>query len=76
MKKIFHAMLASSLALFVTAVAAADKEIAVIVKTADSDFWQNVRKGSTQAVTAFPGSAASFQGAKSDTDQAGQVALV
>ena len=76
MKKIFHAMLASSLALFVTAVAAADKEIAVIVKTADSDFWQNVRKGSTQAVTAFPGYAASFQGAKSDTDLAGQVALV
>jgi len=76
MKKIFHAMLASSLALFVTAVAAADKEIAVIVKTADSDFWQNVRKGSTQAVTAFPGYTASFQGAASDTDLAGQVALV
>jgi ribose transport system substrate-binding protein len=76
MKRIFHAVLASSLALFVTAVAAADKEIAVIVKTADSDFWQNVRKGSTQSVAAFPGYTASFQGAASDTDLAGQVALV
>lgn len=76
MNKIFHALLASSFALFVTAVAAADKEIAVIVKTADSDFWQNVRKGATQSVTAFPGYTASFQGAASDTDLAGQVALV
>jgi ribose transport system substrate-binding protein len=76
MKKILQALLASSFAVFVTAVAAADQEIAVIVKTADSDFWQNVRKGSTQAVTAFPGYKASFQGAASDTDLAGQVALV
>jgi ribose transport system substrate-binding protein len=55
---------------------AADKEIAVIVKTANSDFWQNVKKGANDAVTELKGYTASFQGAASDTDLAGQVALV
>lgn len=55
---------------------AADKEIAVIVKTANSDFWQNVKKGSSAAVGEMKGYSSSFQGAASDTDLAGQVALV
>jgi ribose transport system substrate-binding protein len=55
---------------------AADKEIAVIVKTANSDFWQNVKKGSTAAVGEIKGYSSSFQGAASDTDLAGEVALV
>src|SRR2546426_5110155 len=55
---------------------AADKEIAVIVKTANSDFWQNVKKGANAAVGELKGYTASFQGAASDTDLAGQVALV
>jgi ribose transport system substrate-binding protein len=58
------------------AAAAADKEIAVIVKTANSDFWQNVRKGATQSTSELKGYTSSFQGAASDTDLAGQVALV
>ena len=76
MKRLFHAVLASALALAGAAAAAADKEIAVIVKTANSDFWQNVRKGATQSASELKGYTSSFQGAASDTDLAGQVALV
>ena len=67
---------AAGLTLSATAAAAADKEIAVIVKTANSDFWQNVKKGAEKSVTDFKGYTSSFQGAASDTDLAGQVALV
>ncbi len=80
MKTLFHATLAAAaactLAFIAPAASAADKEIAVIVKTANSDFWQNVRKGATQATTELKGYTSSFQGAASDTDLAGQVALV
>ena len=76
MKRLFHAVLASALALTGAAATAADKEIAVIVKTANSDFWQNVRKGATQSASELKGYTSSFQGAASDTDLAGQVALV
>ena len=76
MKRLFHAVLASALLFTGAAAAAADKEIAVIVKTANSDFWQNVRKGATQAASELKGYTSSFQGAASDTDLAGQVALV
>jgi len=76
MKRLFHAVLASLLALTGAAATAADKEIAVIVKTANSDFWQNVRKGATQSASELKGYTSSFQGAASDTDLAGQVALV
>ena len=70
MKRLFHAVLASALALAGAAAAAADKEIAVIVKTANSDFWQNVRKGATQAASELKGYTSSFQGAASATDLA------
>jgi ribose transport system substrate-binding protein len=75
MTKLLATLIVSTLA-FWTSVASADKEIAVIVKTANSDFWQNVKKGSTAAVADAKGYTASFQGAASDTDLAGQVALV
>jgi len=75
MRKLLATLIVSTLA-FWSSVASADKEIAVIVKTANSDFWQNVKKGSTAAVADLKGYTASFQGAASDTDLAGQVALV
>ena len=75
MKKLLTTVIASAL-LFGTSIASADKEIAVIVKTASSDFWQNVKKGATAAAAELKGYTASFQGAASDTDLAGQVALV
>jgi ribose transport system substrate-binding protein len=75
MRKLLTALIASTL-LFTASAASADKEIAVIVKTANSDFWQNVKKGANAAVGEIKGYTASFQGAASDTDLAGQVALV
>ena len=80
MSKLLKTLLASALAttLGVAAgtAAADDKEIAVIVKTANSDFWQNVKKGANDGVAGAKGYTATFQGAASDTDLAGQVALV
>ncbi|MBX3619307.1 MAG: ABC transporter substrate-binding protein [Rhizobacter sp.] len=71
-----HLMAAAILGLVGTAAMAADKEIAVIVKTANSDFWQNVKKGANDGVAGAKGYTTTFQGAASDTDLAGQVALV
>ncbi|MEP7298771.1 MAG: ABC transporter substrate-binding protein [Burkholderiales bacterium] len=76
MKKFLSTVFAATLALAGSVATAADKEIAVIVKTANSDFWQNVKKGSSAAASSVKGYTASFQGAASDTDLAGQVALV
>ena len=76
MKKILTTVFASTFLFAASAASAADKEIAVIVKTANSDFWQIVKKGSTAAAGELTGYTASFQGAASDTDLAGQVALV
>ena len=76
MKKLVTTLFAATLAVASSATLAADKEIAVIVKTVNSDFWQNVKKGSSAAAAAMKGYTATFQGAASDTDLAGQVALV
>jgi ribose transport system substrate-binding protein len=76
MKKLATTLIASTLIVAASMASAADKEIAVIVKTANSDFWQNVKKGSDTAVSGMKGYTASFQGAASDTDLAGQVSLV
>jgi ribose transport system substrate-binding protein len=80
MKSFLRTLVASTLGVAAMAAApaatAADKEIAVIVKTANSDFWQNVKKGASAGVTEVKGYTSSFQGGASDTDLAGQVALV
>jgi ribose transport system substrate-binding protein len=76
MKKFVHTLIAAALVTASSMALAADKEIAVIVKTANSDFWQNVKKGANAAVGNLKGYTATFQGAASDTDLAGQVSLV
>lgn len=76
MKKLLSTLIASTLVVASSMALAADKEIAVIVKTANSDFWQNVKKGSDTAASELKGYTATFQGAASDTDLAGQVSLV
>ena len=76
MKKLLTTLIASTLVVAGSAALAADKEIAVIVKTVNSDFWTNVKKGSTAAAADMKGYTSTFQGAASDTDLAGQVALV
>jgi ribose transport system substrate-binding protein len=75
-RKLLSVLVASTLVAASSMAMAADKEIAVIVKTTNSDFWQNVKKGSSAAVAGMKGYTATFQGAASDTDLAGQVALV
>jgi ribose transport system substrate-binding protein len=76
MKTLLTTLCAATLALTAFAASAADKEIAVIVKTVNSDFWQNVKKGANDGAAKLKGYTATFQGAASDTDLAGQVALV
>ncbi|WP_341892203.1 ABC transporter substrate-binding protein [Variovorax sp. YR752] len=76
MKTLLTTLCAATLALSAVPAAAADKEIAVIVKTVNSDFWQNVKKGANDGAAKLKGYTATFQGAASDTDLAGQVALV
>jgi ribose transport system substrate-binding protein len=76
MKHLMASAVAATLSLAGAAAMAADKEIAVIVKTANSDFWQNVKKGANDGVAGAKGYTTTFQGAASDTDLAGQVALV
>jgi len=76
MKTLLTTLCAATLALSAFAASAADKEIAVIVKTVNSDFWQNVKKGANDGAAKLKGYTATFQGAASDTDLAGQVALV
>lgn len=76
MKSMLKTVVATALVAAAMAASAADREIAVIVKTANSDFWQNVKKGASAAVGELKGYTSSFQGAASDTDLAGQVALV
>ncbi|MGS5086801.1 substrate-binding domain-containing protein [Hydrogenophaga sp. A37] len=76
MKQLLSTLIAATLVAASSLAMAADKEIAVIVKTTNSDFWQNVKKGSNDAASKAKGYTATFQGAASDTDLAGQVALV
>ena len=76
LKTLLASALVTTLSLAASAATAADKEIAVIVKTANSDFWQNVKKGANEGIAGAKGYTTTFQGAASDTDLAGQVALV
>jgi ribose transport system substrate-binding protein len=51
-------------------------EIAVIVKTTNSSFWQNVNKGATAAIEGHSGHTMTFNGPASESAIADQVALV
>ena len=55
---------------------AADKEIAVIVKTVNSTYWQNVQKGAQQASKALGNYTMTFQGPASESAIADQVNMV
>ena len=76
MQKILSACLVSALALFAGAGYAADKEVAVIVKTVNSTFWQNVQKGATDANKEAAGYSMTFQGPASESAIADQVNMV
>ncbi|MCV0427703.1 MAG: ABC transporter substrate-binding protein [Roseibium sp.] len=75
MKKLIStAMMVSALAL--STVASQAGEIAVIVKTTNSNFWQNVNKGASAAIEGQEGHTMTFNGPASESAIADQVSLV
>ncbi|WP_298376031.1 ABC transporter substrate-binding protein [Azospirillum sp.] len=76
MRKIVSACLVYVLALAAGSALAADKEIAVVVKTVNSTFWQNVQKGATAAQKEASGYSMTFQGPASESAIADQVNMV
>jgi ribose transport system substrate-binding protein len=56
--------------------AAAGGEIAVIVKTTSSNYWQNVQKGAQDAMHQAPGYTMTFQGPASESAIADEVNMV
>ncbi|NDV00088.1 ABC transporter substrate-binding protein [Pseudoroseicyclus tamaricis] len=68
------ALAASAVAL--AAGAASAQEIAVIVKTTNSNFWQNVNKGAQAAIEGADGYTMSFDGPAAESNIADEVNLV
>ncbi len=75
MKKLMTALMATSV-LAMTASASMAGEIAVIVKTTNSSFWQNVNKGATAAIANHSEHTMTFNGPAAESAIADQVALV
>lgn len=75
MKKLMTALMATSV-LALTASASMAGEIAVIVKTTNSSFWQNVNKGATAAIANHSEHTMTFNGPAAESAIADQVALV
>jgi len=73
--KIALGLLAATLSLAASSAMAA-KEIAVIVKTANSTFWKNVEKGANDAAPSLAGYTITFQGPAAETNVADEVAMV
>lgn len=55
---------------------AAGGEIAVIIKTSNSNFWQNVSKGANEAIKKYPGFFVTVQGPASESNVAEELAMV
>ncbi len=55
---------------------AQSKEIAVIVKTTNSNYWQNVNKGASAAIKELPGYTMTFQGPAAESQIAEEVNMV
>jgi ribose transport system substrate-binding protein len=75
MKKLMTALLATSV-FAMTASTTLAGEIAVIVKTTNSSFWQNVNKGATAAIANHSEHTMTFNGPAAESAIADQVALV
>ncbi|MFQ3253290.1 MAG: ribose transport system substrate-binding protein [Loktanella salsilacus] len=75
MKNIVTAALTTGI-IGLTASAATAGEIAVIVKTTNSNFWQNVSKGADAAIAGQSAHTVSFNGPASESAVADQVSLV
>lgn len=75
MKKLATALMTSAIALWSVSAAQAG-EIAVIVKTVNSTFWQNVQKGADAAIKGLDGHTITFQGPASESAIADQVNMI
>ncbi|MGY3439627.1 MULTISPECIES: substrate-binding domain-containing protein [unclassified Marinovum] len=75
MKKLLTTALVTGVLATAASVASAG-EIAVIVKTTNSSFWQNVNKGATAAIANHSEHTMTFNGPASESAIADQVALV
>ncbi|MGK5054445.1 ABC transporter substrate-binding protein [Janthinobacterium sp. RB2P8] len=69
-------LLTAAFALSSSAAFAAPGEIAVIVKTTNSNYWQNVKKGATASAADAKGYSLTFQGPASESAIADQVSMV
>src|SRR5512142_2010510 len=76
MKKALSGILVGAMALFANAALAKGGEIAVIVKTTNSNFWQNVNKGATDAMKEVKGYTFTFQGPAAESNINDEVAMV
>jgi ribose transport system substrate-binding protein len=76
MRKFPLSILAASLVLATGAAHAAGGEIAVIVKTSSSNYWQNVQKGATAAMAGAKGYTMTFQGPATESAIADEVNMV
>lgn len=75
MNKLTTALLTSAIALWSVSTVQAG-EIAVIVKTVNSTFWQNVQKGADAAMKDSAGNTMTFRGPASESAIADQVNMV
>lgn len=75
MKKLAAVLMTSAIALWSVSTANAG-EIAVIVKTVNSTFWQNVQKGAEAAIKDADGHTMTFQGPAAESAIADQVNMV
>ncbi|GGA42869.1 ABC transporter substrate-binding protein [Pelagibacterium lentulum] len=77
MKSVFRCLaLVGAVAVTAIPATAIAQEIAVIVKTTSSNFWQNVNRGAQAGVETLDGYTMSFDGPASESDIAAQVNMV
>jgi ribose transport system substrate-binding protein len=76
MKKLSLLAAAVALSLTSTFTMAANGEIAVIVKSVNSNYWQNVQKGAQAAAKELPNATVTFQGPASESAVADEVNMV
>ncbi len=77
MKSLFRSMaLVGAVTLAAMPAAVMAQEIAVIVKTTSSNFWQNVNRGAQAGMEGLDGYTMSFDGPASESDIAAQVNMV
>lgn len=76
MKKFTLGVAATALSFAMGSAMAAGGEIAVIVKSSNSNFWQNVQKGASASIKELKGYTMTFQGPASESAVADQVNMV